>query len=136
MCPAEEPVANDELGEPPLVMVVEDEVLIRIATADALRDCGFVVVEAASGEEAQALILSGLRPNLIFSDINMPGSLDGVGLVQWVREWGLDTPIVLTSGQNDALEAARGACASVEHFMAKPYEHKDVVARFRALLAR
>jgi CheY-like chemotaxis protein len=70
----------------PIVLVVEDEVLIRLATADHLRSCGFKVLESASGAEAQDLILAGPRVDLVFSDITMPGPVDGVALARWLHE--------------------------------------------------
>ncbi|MEZ5962104.1 MAG: response regulator [Hyphomonadaceae bacterium] len=119
----------------PLVLVVEDEVLIRMAAADHLRHCGFRVAEAGSSAEAQELILSGLKVDLVFSDITMPGALDGAGLAQWLGAHAPDLPVILTSGVNSSLEAARKACANVRALMPKPYDYDGVVAHIRAALS-
>ncbi|MGZ5904834.1 MAG: response regulator, partial [Reyranella sp.] len=75
----------DEPVLPPTVLVVEDEILVRTVIAAYLRDCGFDVVEAGSADEAVRVLEAGVRIDIVFSDINMPGSLDGFGLAQWLR---------------------------------------------------
>lgn len=119
----------------PLVLVVEDEVLIRLAAADHLRRCGFKVAEASTGAEAQELILAGLKVDLVFSDITMPGPIDGVALTQWLHVHAPDVPVVLTSGVTSSLEAAREACANVRWVAPKPYDYDGVVVQIRSVLA-
>lgn len=134
MCPAEDPIVTPEHKRAPVVLVAEDELLIRLNVAQHLRDCGFEVVEAVSGAEAQELILSGLEVDLVFSDIQMP-DVDGIKLAQWLRDQGVEAPIVLTSGMPDALEAAKQACANVSVFVPKPYDHQSLVQHIRAILS-
>ncbi|HET9395068.1 MAG TPA: response regulator, partial [Nitrospiraceae bacterium] len=67
------------------ILLVEDEFLIRMAAAEALRESGFVVMEAASAEEALALVASGLQPDVLFSDIRMGGLRDGLDLAEALR---------------------------------------------------
>lgn len=119
----------------PLVLVVEDEVLIRMAAADHLRHCGFKVAEAGSAAEAQELILSGLNVDLVFSDITMPGALDGIGLAQWLGVHAPDVPVILTSGVTSSLDAAKQACTNVRSMMPKPYDYDGVVTNIRAALS-
>lgn len=133
MCPAEDPIVSPDLKKAPVVLVAEDEMMIRMHVAQHLRDCGFQVVEAMSGAEAQALILSGLEVDLVFSDIQMP-DVDGIQLALWLRDQGVEAPIVLTSGMPDAFEAAKQACANVSVFVPKPYDHQNLVQHFRAIL--
>jgi CheY-like chemotaxis protein len=135
MCPAEDPIASPAQNRAPVVLVAEDEVMIRMAIAEHLRECGFQVAEAASGAEAKALILAGLEVDLVFSDIQMP-DVDGVALALWLSEQGVDAPIVLTSGLVESLEAAQAACANVSVFVPKPYDEKNIVWHFRALLSK
>lgn len=135
MCPAEDPMASPAQKRAPVVLVAEDEVIIRLAVADHLRGCGFQVAEAANGAEAKALILAGLEVDLVFSDVQMPDG-DGVALAQWLSEHGVDAPVVLTSGMPDALTAAQEACANVSVFIPKPYAEHDLVQHFRALLSK
>lgn len=119
----------------PLVLVVEDEVLIRMAAADHLRHCGFKVAEAGSSAEAQELILSGLKVDLVFSDITMPGALDGIGLAQWLGTHAPDLPVILTSGVTSSLDTAKKVCANVHVLLPKPYDYDGVVTNIRTALA-
>ncbi|MEA2816833.1 MAG: hypothetical protein QOI93_4534, partial [Rhodospirillaceae bacterium] len=64
---------------PPTILVVEDEILVRTVIAAYLRDCGFDVVEAGNADEAVRVLEAGIRIDIVFSDVNMPGSLDGFG---------------------------------------------------------
>lgn len=78
-------------------MLVEDEILIRIVTADVLRDAGHVVVEASNGEEAVALLSAGLKIDLVVSDVRMPGTIDGLQLAAFVREHFPALPVLLAT---------------------------------------
>lgn len=133
MSPAENPVAEGQAAMP-TVLIVEDEVLSRLAMAEYLRECGFHVIEAASGVEAQQLVLAGLKVDLVFSDITMPGGVDGIDLALWLMVQCESTKVILTSGLPDALTKAQSACDQVLAFVPKPYNHADVVKRIRELL--
>lgn len=135
MCPAEEAIPDSDCGVTATVLVVEDEVLIRLALAEHLRSCGFIVIEAANGEEAQALILAGAYPDLIISDINMPGAVDGVALALWLRDQNVNAVVMLTSGMESSLSAAQTACTHVQDFVPKPYSFEVLTERARLLLA-
>jgi PleD family two-component response regulator len=71
--------------EPKRILVVEDEVLIRCLICDDLREAGFVVVEAENADEASSYLASGAPVDLIFSDVHMPGSMDGLDLARRIR---------------------------------------------------
>lgn len=118
-----------------VVLVVEDEVLIRLAAADHLRSCGFKVAEAGNAVEAQELILAGLNVDLVFSDITMPGKMDGIGLCQWLHEHAPGVPVILTSGVTSSLEAAKQACANVRWMAPKPYDYDGIVSQIRVAIA-
>lgn len=135
MSPAEDPMSEQHVDAEPLVLVVEDEVLIRMAAADHLRSCGFRVAEAGTAAEAQELILSGLKVDLVFSDINMPGQMDGVALAQWLHQHAPDVPVILTSGVTSSLEAAKRACANVRELTPKPYGYDLLSIQIRAVLS-
>lgn len=135
MSPAEDLMDEAHRAAQPIVLLVEDEVLIRLATADHLRLSGFKVVEAGTATEAQELILAGLTVDLVFSDITMPGGLDGVGLAKWLEESGVEAPVMLTSGVPRALDGAKQLCPNVCATSAKPYDADEVVAQIRAILA-
>ena len=69
------------------VLLVEDEVLVRMPIAQYLRDCGYKVIEAVNADEAITVLLhKETVVDLVFSDIEMPGAVDGFGLAKWIRE--------------------------------------------------
>src|SRR5438445_2597347 len=83
----------------PTVLVVEDDVWLRLPFADHLRELGFTVFEAGSAAEAvDVLLTSGIHVDLLFSDVAMPGSMDGFGLLQWATANRPGLPILMTSG--------------------------------------
>jgi CheY-like chemotaxis protein len=135
MSPAKNPFVEGRPDMGPTVLIVEDEVLPRLAMAEYLRECGFQVVEAASGLEAQQLVLSGLKVDLVFSDITMPGGVDGIDLALWLMVHCESTKVILTSGLPDSLAKAQKACNQVLAFVPKPYNQFEVAAQIRQLLA-
>jgi two-component system, response regulator PdtaR len=80
------------------ILVVEDEVLIRAVIAEELRLAGFSVIEAGRADEALTYIKAGEQVDLIFSDIQTPGSLNGLQLAEALRDQYPDIPVILTSG--------------------------------------
>ena len=116
----------------PTILIVEDELLIRIEFADYLRSCGFKVLEARHAREAILTIEgSGILIDLVFSDVQMPGSIDGFGLAKWIRKNRPGLPVILTSGDAKKTTATKELCEN-EPFMEKPYDLKYVVAQIRA----
>lgn len=114
------------------VLVVEDEILIRIDTAESLRDAGFEVVEAEDGVEALAVMDRRNDVDLIFTDINMPGAIDGLELARRVRKRNPQIGLIVTSGANHMEPndlPARGL------FVSKPYAADAVAITVRRLLA-
>lgn len=114
------------------VLVVEDEALVRMDIADRLRDEGFAVFEAANADEAIVLLEMEEDIRLMFTDIDMPGSMDGLKLSRAVRDRWPPVRIIVTSGhrmvQNSDLPDG-----SV--FFSKPYRHLDVIKSMHGLLA-
>lgn len=123
-------VANDG----PTVLVVEDEVIIRMVIADYLRDCGYMVIEASDADEALSVLQSAYPVDVVFTDIHMPGSTDGFGLVRWVRGNCPHIRVVMTSGVAKATDAASELCLDGP-MMQKPYEPAEVYRRIQQLLA-
>ena len=113
----------------PVVLVVENDVLLRLVTASNLRDAGFEVIEAANSAEALR-VLEFIPVDALFSDIDMPGKMDGLALAQWVHQRRLDTRIILTSG----LERALGGAEEYASFLPKPYADADVEHLLRSVL--
>jgi two-component system, response regulator PdtaR len=113
-----------------VVLLVEDEVLVRTPVAHTLRGAGFVVVEVANADEAWSYLRSGASVDLVFSDIQMPGSMDGVELARRIRENFDRIVIILTSGKG-ALPPDND-----HHFIGKPYRSAHVVERVISLLGQ
>jgi CheY-like chemotaxis protein len=111
------------------ILVVEDEILTRMATADHLRECGFRVLEAADAEEARTLLRAAEPIELVFSDINMPG-MSGLALAAWIAKEFPDVKIMLTSGDNANAAAANVTAIYVE----KPYDLNALGQLIKALV--
>src|SRR5260370_40397867 len=127
--------SSDSTGRPPpAVLVGVDEVLVRMAVSDYLRECGYNVVETGDAHEAIEVMMSDVAVDVAFSDIAMPGSLDGFGLAHWIRRERPDIKVVLSSGVARSAKAAGELCEEGP-MLAKPYEHADLERRIRALLA-
>ena len=117
------------------VLVVDDEILIRLVIAEYLRDCGYKVIEAANAQEALLVLQQTERDvDVLFTDIEMPGDLDGFGLAQWVRSNRPATEVILTGSVKRAVNAASNLCEAQNH-VPKPYEPQTVLERIQRLLA-
>lgn len=114
------------------ILVVEDEALIRMASAEGLREYGFRVLEAASAPEAIMMLKADPAIDIIFSDVHMPGDMDGIGLAHWVREHAPDMKIVLTSGTARSADLA-GSLVDLGPIVAKPYRLSTIVDQIRTL---
>jgi DNA-binding response OmpR family regulator len=113
------------------VLVVEDDVLERGPLAEYLRDAGFRVVEAANAREAVEVLSAETGIDIVFSDVRMPGPMDGIGLAGWVSENRGELPVLLTSGDR-SLYLHTGLRA--DRYIAKPYIYREVERRLRRLL--
>jgi CheY-like chemotaxis protein len=107
-------------------LVVEDEVLISNLVADVLSASGFVVHEVTTADEALRYIDSGADIDVLFTDINLPGDMDGAELAARARELRPEMPIVYASGRFKLSEISPLVSRSL--FMAKPYDPADVCA--------
>jgi DNA-binding NtrC family response regulator len=113
----------------PVVLIVENDVLLRLVTASNLRDAGFEVIEAANCAEALRIV-DCIPVDVLFSDIDMPGNVNGLALAHWVHRSQADTRIILTSGVARAL----GGANQYASFLPKPYAEKDVERLVRSVL--
>ena len=101
-----------------VLLLVEDEVFIRLLVSDLLRDAGYDVVEAVDGDEALDILKAGVHVDLVLSDVSMPGSTDGLALLRFVRDNFYKLPVIITSGHLDPDVALAAGAA---HFLAKPF---------------
>ncbi|MDB5612648.1 MAG: hypothetical protein JWQ22_301 [Devosia sp.] len=114
------------------VLVVEDEALIMLDIVDQLEAEGFTIYQAHNADIAIELLAAHPDIRLIFTDIDMPGSMDGLKLATAVRDRWPPVKIIVTSGHR-AVEITDMPDGSV--FFSKPYKHKAVTASMRELLA-
>jgi CheY-like chemotaxis protein len=117
------------------ILVVEDEVLIRLELADYLRACGYRVLEAGNAAEAMAVLQTEHRVDLVFSDVQMPGPTDGFGLARWVRANRPGVKVILTSGVARSAVLASELCEEGP-LEAKPYDHARLLERIKRTLAQ
>jgi CheY-like chemotaxis protein len=114
------------------ILVVEDEVLIRAVIAQELRYAGFSVIEADRADDALTYIKAGEQQvDLVFSDIQTPGSLDGLQLAETLRDKYPDILVILTSGNGPPRHVG-----TVEAFVSKPYDVTQTIALMSAMLAQ
>lgn len=113
----------------PAVLVVEDEILVRLLIADDLREAGFAVIEAANADEALTVLRSATPVDLLLTDIRMPGSMDGLALAGAARESWPQLRIVVASG----FFPERPRPEVVDATFTKPYETLRVVRRIKEL---
>jgi DNA-binding NtrC family response regulator len=113
------------------VIVVEDETIIRMDIAISLENEGFVVLEAANADGAIELLDRHPEIRLMFTDIDMPGSMDGLKLAEAVRDRWPPVKIIIASGHrhlSDDLLPIEGK------FFSKPYDHARVISAIREML--
>jgi CheY-like chemotaxis protein len=89
----------DPAIERPIILIVEDEFLIRMATSEAIREAGFEVLEAANADLAIAILESRSDIQVVFTDIHMPGSMDGAKLAHAIKHRWPPVRIIATSGR-------------------------------------
>lgn len=123
---------SDGTGGKPVVLVVEDEPLLRMMAVDFVEAAGFEVLEATDADHAVRILEARGDIRIVFTDIDMPGSMDGMKLAKAIRGRWPPIEVILTSGHYDPgdLELpSRGV------FFAKPYDRGAVVATMRRMAA-
>lgn len=127
---------SDKVGASQTILIVEYQPIIRLNIADYLRGCGFRVVETNSAAEAIQITQSGeVQVDLIFSEVQVPGEVDGLGLSHWLRANKPGVSLIFTSAYAAAVEA-EAVINERRPFIAKPYNQRQVVHRIRSMLAR
>lgn len=114
----------------PVVLIVEDEMLLRIDAAEMIKAAGFEVVEAANADEAIEVLEARRDITVVFTDIQMPGSMDGLKLARAVRGRWPPIKIIATSGRLNVreMDLPEGG-----RFLPKPYSHANVARMLREL---
>jgi CheY-like chemotaxis protein len=112
----------------PAVLIVEDEPLVRLSAVRAIEDAGFEVIEAANADEAIRILENRIDIRVVFTDIHMPGSMDGLKLAHAVRHRWPPIKIIVTSGRVRVTEKdlPEGGL-----FFDKPYEATQIADTIR-----
>jgi DNA-binding NtrC family response regulator len=115
----------------PVILIVEDDFFLRIHAAEMIQDAGFDVVEAGNADEAIAILEARLDVQVVFTDIQMPGSMDGLKLACFVRGRWPPMKIVTTSGNSAVRD---GDLPEGGVFLPKPYTFDRIAATLRELV--
>jgi CheY-like chemotaxis protein len=116
---------------PPVVLVVEDEMLLRMRAVDMVEDAGYTSVEAVDADEAVEILESRSDIALLFTDIQMPGSMDGLKLAFAVHERWPPIKIILVSGK---LELSKIDIPADSRFFGKPLEATEMIAEMQDMI--
>jgi two-component sensor histidine kinase/DNA-binding response OmpR family regulator len=118
---------------PPKVLVVEDEMLLRMRAVDIVADAGFTPIEAVNADEALAILESRSDVELLFTDIQMPGSMDGLKLAHAVYERWPSIKIILVSGKLLPTDSEK---PTDSRFFGKPLEVKQMIAEIQEMIGQ
>lgn len=124
--------AGARAENPRTILVVEDEILIRSAVALHLRDAGHPVIEAANADEALRALAADRSIALVFSDVNMPGSMDGLELARTIRRDRPGLKVLLASGAG----WLKGSAIDDVPRLTKPYSFVEVADLIQRMLDR
>jgi DNA-binding NtrC family response regulator len=122
-----------ETAAAPKVLVVEDEMMLRMRAVDIVEDAGFTPIEAVNADEALAILESRSDIDLLFTDIQMPGSMDGLKLAHAVHERWPSIKIIMVSGQLTPTEAEK---PTNSRFFGKPLEVKQMIAEMQEMIGQ
>jgi CheY-like chemotaxis protein len=114
------------------VLVVEDEVLIRMGVVDDLEQAGFSVLEAGNTDEAMSILAAHPEVRAVFTDVELPGTMNGLRLAATVHELWPPIRIIVTSGR---IRVGMRDLPDEALFMPKPYNNDEIVSTLRGLVA-
>lgn len=115
-----------------IVLVVEDEAFVRMCAVQMVEEAGCAAIEAANADEAVAILESRSDIRIVFTDVNMPGSMDGLKLARAIRERWPPIRLIVTSG---LARPGAGDIPANGRFLAKPYAAAQLETALRELAA-
>lgn len=118
--------------DPPEILLVEDEPLIRMCSADLLEDAGYSVLEAENAEQAISLLQDNPEIKVLFTDVRMPGDLDGLDLARLVHEKWPNVKFLVVSGHH---QIENGDLPDDGRFLQKPYRPQAVMRNIGEMLS-
>ena len=119
---------------PSTILLVEPDILVRMAIASYLRDCGYRVLEGVTAADVLAILGSGQKVDVVLSEAQLPDRMDGFGLAHWVRAHHPHVDVILTCGVARAADKAGDLCEDGP--LEKPYHPQEVVRRINLLRER
>jgi CheY-like chemotaxis protein len=124
-------MSRSEAHPKPAILIVDDEELLRLNAADLLEENGYSVVEAANAEDALRTLERRPDVRLLFTDIQMPGPIDGIELARLVHERWPHILLVMTSGQ---IQPSQAEIPDEGRFIAKPYRAGELLGQVNKML--
>jgi CheY-like chemotaxis protein len=121
------------MEEKVLILVVEDEALIRMGAVQMLEEAGFAVIEAWNAHDAMEVLEKRTDVRAVFTDVNMPGTWDGMRLARMIRDRWPPIHLIVTSG---IVSPGTDDLPSGGRFIRKPYDPAHVIAILRELLSQ
>ncbi len=115
----------------PSILFVEDEVLIRLGAIDIVRSAGFEALEAANADIAISILGSHTRVGVVITDVDMPGSMDGIGLARYIHTHWPDIKLIVVSGKQVLPEIHLPPGTM---FLGKPYLHGEIAGAVAQML--
>ena len=122
------------LAPGPRVLIVEDEMPMRMALEDILKAEGYRVLTAADGEAGMALVVAE-KPDAILLDVMMP-KVDGLALCAELRRLGIAVPVLMLTARGQVEDRVAGLDTGADDYLVKPFSPRELVARVRALVRR
>ena len=126
------PISREGRNE--IILVVEDEEMVRTAAVSTLREIGYICLHAADGAEALQILESGARVDLLFTDVVMPGPVKARDLASRAKELVPGLPVLFTSGYAENAIVHHGRLDEGVSLISKPYQKDDLARRLRILL--
>jgi PAS domain S-box-containing protein len=130
----EAPVSGTLRGRSEVILVVEDDDMVRASAVGMLRDLGYACVHANDGDSALEMIKSGVKFDLLFTDVIMPGSVKSRELANEAERLRPGLPVLFTSGYTDNAIIHHGRLDEGVHLLSKPYSREDLARKIRGLL--
>jgi len=116
------------------ILVVEDNEGVRTAAVELLEQSGYTVLIAEDGDRAMLMLRAGLQPDLIFTDVVMPGRVKSTDLAEWAREQVPAVAVLFTSGHTRDILSSNHLLSADIHLLSKPYSPDELAQRVRSVL--
>jgi len=128
-----EPVPHD-MGQE-TILVVEDNEDVRVTVVDLLEQAGYTGLTAQDGDRAMQVLQRGVSPDLIFTDVVMPGRVKSTDLATWARAQNPPVPVLFTSGHTRDILSSNHLLSADIHLLSKPYSPDALTQRVRRVLS-